>query len=199
VTMTAELARRCAERPRSPSALPPNPLPPLVQEPAMPREANVLLGVVHEGTVLTAQLSSPLPGRALAGASVPGTSAIDLTLGGDLCGPLAFRGRLTPDASNQNIVFDGLSVAKQDAQRAAQAGVDAAALSGELSGKVLFPVSVRPDDLRAALPVLASAASDDRFALSATVQGASLHSAGLRGTQMIAVERLNGSITVRQK
>ena len=165
----------------------------------MPREANVLLGVVHEGTVLPAQLSSPLPGRALAGASVPGTSAIDLTLGGDLCGAMAFRGRLTPDASNQNIVFDGLSVAKPDAQRAAQSGVDAAALSAELSGKVLLPVSVRPDDLRAALPVLASAASDDRFALSATVQAASLHSAGLRGTQMVAVERLNGSITVRQK
>jgi len=194
ITMTAELARRCVERPKTALGLPP-----LAQEPAMPREANVLLGVVHEGTVLPAQLLGAPAGRLLSGASVPGNTAVDLTLGGDVCGPLAFRGRLSPDASNQNIVFDALTLSKPDAQRAAALGVDAGALAGELSGKVLFPVSVRPDDLRAALPVLASAASDDRFALGATVQGASLHSAGLRGTQLIAVERLNGSITVKQK
>lgn len=193
VTLTAELSRRCVEGPKAPS------LPPLAQEPAMPRDANVLLGVVHDGGMLGATMAPSPSGRSIAGANVTDAGSIDLNLAGDLCGPIAFRGRLGPAPDNQNVLFDALALSTDDARRVAQAGADPVALTKDLEGRVLLPVSVRPDDLRAALPALAAAASDDRFALSANVVAASLHSAGLRGPQLVSVARLNGSITVKQK
>lgn len=140
----------------------------------MPPEAISLDGVVADKTRITHARGTP--------------GAIEADLRGEACGTMFFGATRAAwlDASHVGLA----NVVAADPTFAALAAA---------AEKAPIAVPFGPEQLAAAVPALASAASDPTVDVSAQVADTKGEIAGIRGTEIVAVVQTHGSVTLRAK
>ncbi len=195
-----ELRGACGEPPRVIA------LPPLESDDKLPPEGDVHFSEVFasasaalEGTkvLFPGNEALPVEGRIKRASGPP--AALDMELGGDVCGPVragAMRATWDDDATSVRLV--GVSLFSGEGARLAKAGLAPEVFERAVE-QAHVPVPVGPRDLGAMLPDLAKTASDPHASVSAHVSSAVPESAGLRGDALVATMRLRGAVSVDVK
>lgn len=193
-----EIRARCGEPTRG------APLPPLRDEQGLPEAGDVDLAVVLAPEAPAIALEGELrelalgPRRARA-RRVTGTApAIGFELGGDVCGEIALGAASAAWVDDARVHLGGVAALPGEAERAAAAGLDLAAVASKVEG-VAIPVGIGPTEVRTLGPDLARGLSDDRVTVGATVSAATRGPAYVRGGEVVAVVRARGALTVRPK
>lgn len=191
IAATPELRAHCTE----PSAGEPLPtLPPLRVDPALPEEGLVQLGMV-----------TPLAALAPTGAARADVAAwgsdvdVDVTLAGEVCGELAFSAR--PDFSGDGQLI-GLAMPRlmpSERERLREHELDATQLLSRLTASARVTPLLSVQGFRDAAPALASAQSQPKLAISATVSATRAAGAAARGDELVAWLEARGSVTLRPR
>jgi hypothetical protein len=202
-----ELRVSCASGPGAagspPGSSPTPPLPPLRDDPALPALGDVHLAIV---------LGEDAPARAVERAAevidfggrrgrvskASGTAAsLVIDLSGEVCGELVQSAVGVAWSEQQALHLVGSSpTTAGEGARLAAAGLDAALVASAVErAPMALPIALSA--LPTLLPELASAMSDASVTVSAAVESARPESAGLRGTDPIAVALLRGAVTLR--
>jgi hypothetical protein len=190
-----ELRSRCGDVAAQP------PLPPLKDDRALPAEADVHLGLVLAPEAVAIGLEGAAIDLGAAHARVAHASGpaaeLMLELAGETCGSLGVHANeLAWATGGRALHLGGVALLTGDAERIASVGLDAAALARSVqAASIASPTSA--EDLRSALPVLASTASDTRMIVTAAITDAQPESAGFRGDDPVALVRLHGAVTIR--
>jgi len=181
-------------------------LPPLRDDPALPPMGDVHLGVVLAPDAAARALSGAPAvidlgrGRARVRAAtgeLPSGLALDLT--GEACGDVTLGATGAAWIDPRGVRLTGVAPsAPGEAERFAAAGLDAAALARGV-GELPIAVPIPADQLSALLPDLARGLSDDATTITASAEPSRPESAGLRGSEIVAVVGLRGAMTVRPK
>jgi hypothetical protein len=181
------------------------PLPPLRDDPALPAAGDVHLAIVLPDDAPARALERDgeivdFGGRRARVKQASGDVASGLVLGltGDVCGEAAMSvaGAAWKDAQSIHLV--GAAPMAGENERLAGVQLDAARLARAVEhAPIAVPIDV--SSLDAALPELARAMSDDQVTVGATVESAKPESAGLRGTDVVAIALLRGAVTLRAK
>ncbi|MBX3231878.1 MAG: DUF4403 family protein [Labilithrix sp.] len=157
-------------------AAPAPPLPPLAQEPAMPEEDDVLLGLV-----------SPLASAAGAIQNGPVTRAavvqsgaqaqVDVTVRGESCGDAAALANVAWADDRRSLHFD----------------------APEVVTKQTFAPAIDPSALPSVVPALAAAATEPGVAVSAKVSAVKPKVVVLRGGDVVASVAVRGNLTLTER
>jgi hypothetical protein len=202
VLATPELRSRCDDQ------APPNPLPALMRDLALPEDGAVLLGMVTPLAGFERSLLAAAPVHAsqriveITGARVAArASDVDVTfaLGGDVCGSATVGA--VPDFSGdgQRIGLTQATLSSGERERWRTSRIDGQALASAL----ISPSHVTPllsvAALRDAAPALAQALSRPSLQVSAKVSSVRAAGAAARGDDLVAWIEARGSVTVQQK
>jgi hypothetical protein len=180
------------------------PLPPLRDDRALPTLGAVHLAIVLAPDAAARGLESSDPFeigaqrtqvRKAAGDPVAG---LDLQLGGEICGAVTMKAAGVTWNDPQSLHLTGVTPLPEEAERLAAAGLDGARLAAGIE-RAPIPLPLAVPALGTLLPELASGLSDDRVVIAAAVESALPETAGLRGSDVVAVALLRGAVTVRAK
>lgn len=191
-----ELRVRCGDAPRTAS------LPALKDDAALPITSDVNLGIV---------LPPEAAARALEGSTLAMTSptqvtkasgdpaiGIELELLGEACGAAGLTAGSAAWHDATTVSLAKVEPASGDAERFASANVDVGSFVKGVEG-VGIPLPLAPAALVTALPELARGLSDPTVSVDARIDESSPASAGLRGSEVVAVVHLRGALTMRAK
>ena len=194
-----EVRARCGDAPAARA------LPPLRDDPRLPPAADTHLAIVlapdAAARAIAADGAALELGRARAkiqDAKGDPASGLVLDLAGEACGGAAVLASGASWSDPRGVHLAGVSVAAEDRAPFTAAGLDAAGLTRGVEA-VSIPVPMAVDQLGALLPEVAKTLSDDRTAITATVDSAKAEAAGLRGADLLALVLLRASLTVRTK
>lgn len=193
-----EVRARCGEPPRA------APLPPLRDERDLPEAGDVDLAVVLAPEAPAIALEGELgeltlgPRRARARRVTGPATSLAVELGGDVCGEVALGAGSAAWVDDARVHLAGVSLRAGEPERAAAAGVDLAAAAPKVEAATI-PVGIGPTEVRTLGPDLARGLSDDRVTVTAAVSAASRGPAYVRGSEVVAVVRARGALTVRPK
>jgi hypothetical protein len=202
--LTFGLVARPEIRLRCGQALPPGkPLPPLGSSPSLAPDGDVHLAFVLPGTSAEQALTGAALDLGKARAVIrkaTGDAATGFLLGvrGEACGE--YRASVVGLAWKDDAALHltGAEVAAADAPRLVGEGLDPTGLArGVESASIAVPMAVH--DLVRTLPELVQGLSDANATIGARVLDGQPERAGLRGTDLIAVAKLRGSVTVQPK
>ncbi len=183
---------------------PPGPPPPLVWDPAIPKESDVHLALVSPMSQAAAALTT-LPSIDLHGARVRIAAAdargarFVADLRGEACGLVGLDAGLRWSDDGRSVRLSSVKLAEPDRVRRASASVDWDALARAVEKDASIAPLATPEDLRSALPALASLVNDPDAAIGVTIDSAQGEAAGVRGDAMVAVVGLKGGLVVREK
>jgi hypothetical protein len=195
-----ELQTRCSTEPARTT-----PLPPLRDDPALPREGLVYLAVVMPPEAAAASLETGnfQVGNAHAHVSHAegGTQlGMSMQLTGEVCGTVAFQApgaAWLPDGRSVHLARSLLLPGEKE--RVAAAHADPAALLAGIE-TLPIPVPISAADLASTIPDLAKAESSTKVDVSASIASSSPDGAGLRHPgELVAVTRITGAVTLRAK
>ncbi|AKU97087.1 hypothetical protein AKJ09_03751 [Labilithrix luteola] len=191
-----ELRVRCGEAPRAPS------LPPLKDDAALTATSDVNLGIV---------LPPDVAARALEGATLEMASrtqvtkasgdpatGIELDLLGEACGAAGITAGSASWHDTATVSLANVEPIGGDAERFAAANVDVASFVKSIEG-IGIALPLAPDALATALPELARGLSDATVSVDARIDESKPATAGLRGSEIVAVVHLRGAMTMRAK
>lgn len=161
-----------------------------------------LATVVADETLRGAFISrSPVdlvPNRASTMNASGGAQSLVLTLSGDVCGDVEVRANGVTKVDETHIALRPSVLGGGEDARLAEASVSAAEFAQAIE-QTPIRIPIAPGDLKAILPDLAAALSDDSMALSAKVNEAELAGGALRANGLFAIVRLNASATLSVK
>lgn len=197
-----EIRTRCPEG----TASAPRPLPPLVQDRALPPEEELTLGLVtslaNVGTSIEG--ADPLdagPGRARIAKATPSAAGrgldVDLGLRGEVCGDLGVRAGVAWAKDRKTLTLDGAQILPAEALRAS--GLDPKVLAASLASNVHVAPPLPIENLATVIPDLAASMSDATLDVSATAAPAIPADAAVRGDDLVAWVKLRGAVTLKQK
>jgi hypothetical protein len=196
-----ELRSRCGE-PEAPHALPP-----LVQDPNLPADDDLVLALVTPLAVAAAGLEASDPfdaggakariARAVATSS--GAAAqFDLGLRGEACGELGVLSALGWTEDGRALRLSAPIFTKGERERA-QASTLAPDVFVRSVGSVRFAPPLAPDALKDLLPTVASSMSDGTVDVAAHVEGVKPLDVTLRGDDVAAAVLMRGRVDLKQR
>lgn len=183
-------------------------LPPLVQDPNLPAEDEVLLGMVSPLDTIASALEATAPFD-VGGAEthvehanvVAAGSALDadLTLKGDACGDVALRATPSWSADRPALDLTAPTLTAEETERISGASLDPKKVAAAVTSGPNVPVLLDPDRIGPMLPALASSLSDDTVDASATVSSVRRAGAAAREGDIVAWVAIRGGLVLRQK
>ncbi len=177
----------------------PAPLPPLAQDPLLPAEEELELGLVTPlSGVASALQATELVERALVADAGSALDA-DLALHGDVCGDFSLRASLAWAEDGRSLTLASPKLAADERKRALAASVDPAALAAKLAGAARIQLPLDPQALAKVVPLLASSQSNEELEVRASVSSVRPSTASARGGDLVAFVRVKGRLDLEQK
>jgi hypothetical protein len=197
-----EIRSRCGD-----AAPEKRPLPPLVQDPKLPPEDDLVLALVAPIAAAASALEGTDPfdaggarARIARVAAVPAgpRALLDLGLRGEACGDLGVVSGFAWAEDGRSLRLTAPAFANGERDRAAGVSLVPETLVSSL-GQVRFPPPVAPDTLKELVPTIASSMSDPSVDVSAKVQNVRPLDVESRGDDLAALVLLRGSVELKQR
>lgn len=183
------------------------PIPPLLQDPALPEQDDLVLTMVSPLSVAARGLESTdsfdaggARTRIIRAAMVAsGADAqLDLGLKGEACGDVGVRSPLGWTDDGRALRLAAPAFAKGERDRAAQGMLAPDVFVRELAG-VRFSPPVAPDSLKELAPTIASGMSDPTVAVAVQVESVKPLEVALRGEDLAASVLVRGRVDIKQR
>ncbi len=184
----------------------PPPLPPLVTDLSLPDDGVVQLGLVtplsalaHASEAAATQVAGKRVRATRATATARGSDVdLDLVLGGDVCGNLAFSASPDFSGAGQFIGLKSASLVASERERLTKSELEPDHFVRALSALPQVAPLLSVSGFREAAPTLASALSQPSLDVSAKIVSTRAAGAAARGPELVAWLEARGSITLKR-
>ncbi len=190
---------------------PPRPLPPLAQDPRLPPEDDLVVGLVASLATTIAGLESSTTfdtGSQVrtrvahinaAAALDKNTAQIDLGLRGDLCGDVGIRTPITWSEDGKALRLSAATYALPSESERTSPHTDPALFLHIFSMNARVPPPMDPDALSTALPSVASSMSDPSMSVAVKVTSVKPLDVALRSEDVVAAVVMRGSVELKER
>jgi hypothetical protein len=182
------------------------PLPSLVQEPALPAEDDVIVGMVMplERVALALESSQTLDLgdvntrvlKATTRSSGDNTQS-RITLGGEVCGDVDLDAGLAFSSDGGALRLASAKLSQDSAQRLSAAGLQPNTFEARLAGATRITLPIAVDQIKGLVPLLAKSVSDPNIAVRLHVSAVEPHVAAARGPDFVSWLKLRGRIELK--
>jgi hypothetical protein len=197
-----EVRTQCGELP------PATELPPLGQDPALPAEEEVRLGLVSpltgvasafRGAEAVKLADERVSMTRAAVSSAGGALDAELGLGGTVCGELTLRASPAWNEDGRSLRLVKEALGPRDSERVSAASLEPKALARALAAAPRIAVPLEPQALVQVVPLLASSQSSRELDVRARVTSVTPAEAAARGDDLVAWVRVKGRLDLLQK